>query len=296
MFEGIIGNEKIKEELQKTIKKETISHSYMFIGTEGIGKKLIAKEFSKSLLCLKTQECNNTCKSCKEFESGNHPDFKIIKPDGNSIKIEQIRELQKKLVEKPIISERKIYIINDADKMTTEAQNCLLKTLEEPPEFAIIILIGANESAFLSTIKSRCTIIHFLPIEDEALERYLKEEKNITIESNIMLKTCQGSVKKAIDLSEKKEQYSQIEELLRQIKRLDIIEIIKKAEILYKEKEEIYNLLDYMNVNLIYLSSQDYKYTEGVQIVENTKKRLQSNANYDMSIDNMLFQLEEKLK
>ena len=111
-----------------------------------------------------------------------------------------------------------------------------------------------------------------------------------------MLKTCQGSVKKAIDLSEKKEQYSQIEELLRQIKRLDIIEIIKKAEILYKEKEEIYNLLDYMNVNLIYLSSQDYKYTEGVQIVENTKKRLQSNANYDMSIDNMLFQLEEKLK
>ena len=135
-----------------------------------------------------------------------------------------------------------------------------------------------------------------MPIEDEALERYLKEEKNITIESNIMLKTCQGSVKKAIDLSEKKEQYSQIEELLKQIKKLDIIEIIKKAEILYKEKEEIYNLLDYMNVNLIYLSSQDYKYTEGVQIVENTKKRLQSNANYDMSIDNMLFQLEEKLK
>ena len=173
MFNNILGNDNIKELLINAIKNNKTSHSYMFVGTEGIGKKLIAKEFAKMILCTDENKYCGKCKSCIEFESSNNPDFKIIEPDGNSLKIEQIREFQNKVSEKPIISNRKVYIINDSDKMTTEAQNCLLKTLEEPPEFVTIILIGSNESAFLDTIKSRCMILRFNKISDENIVKFL---------------------------------------------------------------------------------------------------------------------------
>ena len=128
--------------------------------------------------CLNKDKYCNNCKSCIEFDSNNNPDFLYIEPDGNSIKIEQIRDMQKRIQEKPIISEKKVYIIDNADKMTVEAQNSLLKTLEEPPEYATIILIGSNENAFLTTIKSRCMILHFNPIEDEKMLQYLQKIRN----------------------------------------------------------------------------------------------------------------------
>ena len=141
-FQDIIGNKTTKETLVNVVKNNKVLHGYMFIGQEGIGKFLIAKEFAKMILCenKNVTPCNN-CKSCLEFEGENNPDFSIIKPDGNSIKIEQIRNMNSKILEKPINSGRKVYIIDDSNKMTKEAQNCLLKTLEEPPEYAVIILI-----------------------------------------------------------------------------------------------------------------------------------------------------------
>lgn len=296
MFEQIIGNEKIQELLKNAIKNNKASHSYIFIGTEGIGKKLIAQEFSKALLCLGTPKYCDTCKSCIEFNSQNNPDFNIIEPDGNSIKIEQIREIQRKVAEKPIISSKKIYIINDSDKMTTEAQNCLLKTLEEPPEYITIILIGTNENAFLSTIKSRCTIIHFQDIPEDKIQKYLSEKEGIHIQDPYILKAFGGSIGKAIQLQDKQEQYTQIRQILVSLKNMDIIEIFQKSEMLYESKEEITNLLQYINTILLELVKQDYRYTNCIQIVENTKKRLQSNANYDMSIDNMLLQMKEEIK
>ena len=295
MFEQIIGNEKIQELLKNAIKNSKTSHSYLFIGTEGIGKKLIAQEFSKALLCLGDPKYCNTCKSCIEFDSQNNPDFNIIEPDGNSIKIEQIREIQRKVAEKPIISSKKIYIINDSDKMTTEAQNCLLKTLEEPPEYITIILIGTNENAFLSTIKSRCTIIHFQDIPEDKIQKYLSEKEGIQIHDPYILKAFGGSIGKAIQLQDKQEQYTQIQQILVSLKNMDIIEIFQKSQILYDSKEEITNLLQYINTSLLELAKQDYRYTNCIQIVENTKKRLQSNANYDMSIDNMLLQMKEEI-
>ena len=107
----------------------------------------------------------NKCKSCIEFDSDNNPDFFLIEPDGNSIKIDQIRQMQKSVLEKPIESSKKVYIIDNCHLMTKEAQNCLLKTLEEPPEFVTIILVSANENLILNTIKSRCTSIKFNSIE-----------------------------------------------------------------------------------------------------------------------------------
>ena len=256
---------------------------------------MIANEFAKMLLCLNdTKYCNN-CKSCLEFDNNNQPDFLQISPDGNSIKIEQIRELQKRIQEKPIISSRKVYIIDDADLMTQESQNCLLKTLEEPPAFSTIILIGSNENAFLPTIKSRCMILHFQKIEDEEMRAYLANQLGLTNVSQTMLDTYQGSIGKAINLKDKQEEYLALENMLYDLNKKDLIDILKEAEPLYKAKEEINEILDYLNIILLKMAKQNYLYTNCIQIVENTKKRLKQNANYDMCIDNMLFNMWEEV-
>lgn len=295
MFENIIGNNKIKQVLLNSVENNKTSHSYLFVGIEGIGKKMIATELAKMLLCLDEKKYCNKCKSCIEFDSNNNPDFLCIEPDGNSIKIEQIRYIQKKIQEKPIISNKKVYIINDADKMTGEAQNCLLKTLEEPPEYATIILIGSNENAFLTTIKSRCMIIHFNKIEDDEIKRYLEENYNMSNVSQNMLETFQGSIGKAKVLKDKQEQYSKIEDIIDNLEKKDIIDIMQMSDIIYKSKEEIFEILDYINIILLKMAKMRYKYTECINIVENTKKRLKQNANYDMCIDNMLFNIWEEV-
>ncbi|MBQ3414542.1 MAG: hypothetical protein IJH39_04175 [Clostridia bacterium] len=294
MFNKILGNEKIKQELIGTIEKEKVSHSYLFIGKEGIGKRLIAKEFSKRLLCLNNEEDN--CKSCLEFENNNHPDFYYIdSEDGKSIKIEQIRYMQKKVQEKPIISKRKIYIIDNADLMTLEAQNCLLKTLEEPPEFVTIILIGQNEDAFLATIKSRCMILRFKSISNELVQKYMEENYDLKNINSAILKSFEGSIGKAIKLKDKINTYEEIYNLIYSMETKDIIDIVNMAEIIYKSKDEILDILEYINVILINLAQKSYKYTNCIQIVENTKKRLTQNGNYDMCIDNMLFNIWEEV-
>ena len=295
MFNNILGNDKIKESLVSSVKNNKISHSYLFLGIEGIGKKMIAKEFAKMLLCTDINKGCNKCKSCIEFETNNNPDFKIIEPDGNSLKIEQIREFQAKVYEKPIISTRKVYIIDDSDKMTIEAQNCLLKTLEEPPEYVTIILIGSNENSFLSTIKSRCMILHFEKLSNEIIKNYLQENYKTNIDSEIMLEAFQGSIGKAIQLREKQEDYKKIEDIIYNLENKDKIDILNMSEILYKAKDEKFEILDYINIILINLAKKSNKYATCIQIVEDTKKRLKSNANYDMSIDNMLFNLWEHI-
>ena len=296
MFEEIIGNQQVKEQLTKAIEEKKVLHSYMFVGIEGIGKQMIAKKFAQMILCTNNEKKGcNTCKSCIEFISNNNPDFLYIEPEGNSIKIEQIRYLQRKIQEKPIISDRKVYIINDADKMTTEAQNCLLKTLEEPPEYSTIILIGSNQNLFLNTIKSRCMIISFKPIKEEIIEKYLEEKLKIFNVSQNMLKTCQGSIGKAIILKDKKEQYEKIEMLITNLNKKDIIDLLNLGEEIYKSKDDIADILDYINVILLNLAKEEVKYAKCINIVEDTKKRLKQNSNYDMSIDNMILNMWEEV-
>lgn len=281
MFSDIIGNDKLKRELIHSVEINKTSHSYLFIGTEGIGKKLIAEGFAKMLLAVKDTE--------------NSPDFSIIEPDGNSIKIEQIREFQKKVSEKPIISNKKVYIINDSDKMTVEAQNCLLKTLEEPPEFVTIILIGSNENSFLSTIKSRCMILHFEKISDEQIQKYLQDNHQTEINSKIMLEACQGSIGKALEIKDKQELYQNTEQVVNSLERKDKIDILNMSDFIYKSKDDKLEILNYMNVLFINLAKINSKYADCIAIVEKTKRRLQSNANYDMCIDNLLLSLWENV-
>lgn len=292
MFDGVIGNQNIQNKLINSVKENKVSHSYMFVGIDGIGKKIIAKQFAKKILCTNNiQEKCDECKSCIEFDSDNHPDFLYIEPDGNSIKIEQIRYLQKKIQEKPIISNKKVYIINDANKMTIEAQNCLLKTLEEPPEYSTIILIGNNESAFLNTIKSRCMIITFRPIEDQLVKEYLEKNYQMMNITSNMLEAFQGSIGKAIILKDKIDEYQQIEKIIEELDKKNIIDIISESELIYKDKDEIMDILEYINIVLLKLAKEKIKFVNCIKIVEETKMRLKQNANYDMSIDNMLFNM-----
>ncbi len=295
MFDGIIGNSEIKRELIQIIKLNKLSHSYLFIGKEGIGKKQIAKEFAKMILCLNEEKYCNSCKSCIEFDTNNNPDFTLIEQDGTSIKIDQIRQMQKKIIETPIISNKKVYIIDNADLMTKEAQNCLLKTLEEPPEYAVIILIGSIESNFLSTIISRCMILKFQDISEAEIREYLKEKHNITNLSEDMLQIFQGSIEKAENLIEKKELYENISEIIKNIKHLDMIDFLKKANIIYKLQEEKNNILESINIMLFKYSRDDRRYLNCIEIVEDTKKRLNANGNYNMCIDNMLFNIWEEM-
>lgn len=295
MFENIKGNNKIKQALIHSVEKNKVSHSYLFVGIEGIGKKMIATEFAKMILCQDENKYCNKCKACIEFDSNNNPDFLYIEPDGNSIKIEQIRYMQRKVQEKPIISNKKVYIIDDADKMTQEAQNCLLKTLEEPPEYVTIILVGANENAFLTTIKSRCMILHFEKIEDKEMKQYLENQCEMAEISQNMLDTFQGSIGKALNLKDKLEEYQNLENLIYNLEKKDIIEIVNSAEILYKSKEEIFEMLDYINIILLKIAKTKYYYSNCINIVEDTKKRLRQNANYDMCIDNLLFNIWEEI-
>lgn len=295
MFENILGNDKIKKELIGSINNGKYSHSYLFLGISGIGKKMIAKEFAKMILCDGEEKYCNKCKSCIEFDSGNNPDFAEINPDGNNVKIEQIRELQRKIVEPPIISNKKVYIIDEADSMTKEAQNCLLKTLEEPPEFAVIILIGSNESNFLSTIKSRCTIIKFNSIPSEQVKNYIEKKYDIhPISENIIL-ASEGSIGKAEILKDKQELYNAIDNILANIEKMDLIDTLKNADIIYKSQEDKIDILEYINIILFRKSRQNAKYLNCINIIEDTKKRLNANSNYNMTVDNMIMTIWEEI-
>lgn len=292
-FEQLAGNQKIAKELKNYVYQNKASHSYLFYGQEGIGKKQFAQEFARMLLCETPQE-TTPCNSCIKYQSNNHPDFSLIESDGKSVKIEQIRNIQEAIAQKPIQSSKKVYIIDDSDKMTKEAQNCLLKTLEEPPEYATIILIASNESKLLATIKSRCTKIAFQNIQTSEMIAYLKE-KGIQENNPNLLKLYNGSIGKAIRLQEKRDIYEQVETIINTIEKQDIVEVFKQAEILYKEKEIIQELLEYMNILLYQKAIQNPLYLPTINTIEQTKKRLASNANHDMSIDNMLLTIWEEI-
>jgi len=259
------------------------------------GKRLIAKEFAKMILCLDEKKYCNKCKSCIEFNSNNNPDFSIIQPTGGSVKIDQIRDVQKRVVEKPIISKRKVYIFDDADLMTNEAQNCLLKTLEEPPEYVTIILIGTNESDFLETIKSRCMIMHFKKINDISLKKYIETVYKDEHVSNSMLKIFDGSIGKVVNLRGNNDLYKEIEQIIKSMEKSDIVEFLKNGEILYNAKDNIYDILEYINVLLLDKSKQNYIYANCIEVIENTRKRMKSNSNYNMCIDYMLFNMWEEV-
>ena len=313
LFENIVGNNKIKESLKNAVKSNNVSHSYLFVGKAGVGKKLFAKDLAKKVMCLGSNydaqdnvlrstrdntenvESENlslefdNCDSCIKFDANSNPDFSIIVPDGKSIKIEQIRDLQARILEKPISSNKKVYIIDDADTMTEESQNCLLKTLEEPPEYAMIILIASNENRMLQTIKSRCVIIRFEDLTNEEISQILH-----TNDQDI-IRLCEGSVAKADTISEKREMFAQLKNIADYLSKNSLIDVLNNSDLLYSSKDDIMTLLDFLNIIFFEKAKENIKYSKAIDIIEKTKKKIMANNNYDMCIDYMLMHICEEL-
>ena len=300
MFENIAGHENIKKILSNNINTKNILHSYLFIGEEGIGKKMLAKEFAKAILC--TSENNrpcNICKSCVEFNTNNNANFNLINEDGSTIKIDEIRSMQVKMAEKPINSNYKVYLINDAQLMTQEAQNCLLKTLEEPPEYIVIILITSNENKVLNTIKSRCMKLYFNNLDKNNVKKVLTEQFEMKDINDSFLDAVGGSIKKALLIKEKSSEYEQITKLFDIIDKENLVNFINSASIIYENKDDIYNILDYINILLDIKirsnSNNSFKFANCIFTVEEVKKRLRANSNYDMSIDYLLMNMWKEI-
>ena len=278
MFENIVGHERQKEILAKSILNDSISHAYLFLGQEGIGKFKFACEFAKKV--LKTENLNN------------NPDFKIIRKreDKKDIVVEQIRkELIDDIYIVPATGERKVYIIDDAHQLNVAAQNTLLKTLEEPPKYITIILVASNSSSFLTTILSRVNQIPFEGITSGVLKNYLIDNFNMTLDDSIV-EYVDGSIGKAINIINNNliEKYKNIDELYKYIQNKDIIEAFKHSSNIKFNDEDS---LDYLEFVLY----KKNKYN-CIKIIENAKNRLKFNGNYDIIIDSMLLRLIDNIE
>ena len=309
-FEKLRGQRFAKKYLSNSIKSNMISHAYMFEGPSGVGKNTMARELATTLL-----EMENLF---------NSPDYIEITPDGNSIKIAQIRKLQSDILVKPYKS-YKIYVIDEAQKMTVEAQNALLKTLEEPPKYAIIILITNNKESLLDTIKSRCEIIKFTPIPLVEVADYLTQTGVDKNRASLLANFSRGSMQKAIELSESEDFHIMRDEVQKYVETfltgsmLDIMDIQSSIE---KYKDNITNVLDLLvnyfrdimmvkeNVDssmiinldrLVFIKNMSTKITYSqlskiIDIIEETKNKLRSNCNFNISIQVMTLNIYEVIK
>ena len=294
MFEKIVGNEQQKSILANNIKNNKISHSYIFSGNTGIGKFLLAKEYAKTVLCQGENKPCGKCDACITFEGNNNPDIVIIDEEDKSIKTETIKQMIKSVYEKPLKSNKKIYIINNSEKMTKEAQNSLLKTLEEPPEYVVIILITENQNLLLNTIKSRCTSIKFNGLTNDEIKQILKE-KGFTDFSQNVFEFAEGSAKLALEVLEKKDIIDDVKEAFSNIENIDLIDFLKMKESIFKDKENVDNILHIINLIMIKKATKDIRFINTINMVEEAKDRIKKNANYDMTIDNLMFKIWEEV-
>ncbi|WP_127588656.1 DNA polymerase III subunit delta' [Paenibacillus koleovorans] len=176
-FQQIPGQTRAKQLLQNSLRQGKVSHAYIFAGPSGTGRRQMARTFAQAMYCetLVDDACG-TCLSCRKVEHGNHPELFLVEPDGASIKIDQIRQLQQQFAYRSAGAGTKIYIIHEADRMTVQAANSLLKFLEEPLSPAVAILVTENGQALLPTIQSRSQWVTFTPMQPEEMEKALTGE------------------------------------------------------------------------------------------------------------------------
>ena len=196
-FDQILGHERQKEILHRALANGRVAHAYLFSGPDGIGKQLMALALARTIVCLEQRGCGQ-CLACRKIDHQNHPDLHILEPDGNSIKIEQIRSFQRELNFKPLEAPRKICIIEQADAMTVGAANALLKTLEEPRGDTLLILLSAQPNRLLETIRSRCQPLPFTRHPNSRIQAELEKQLGIeSAESHVLAALSEGSFKKA---------------------------------------------------------------------------------------------------
>jgi len=317
-FNDYIGQEKIKNALNDMIKTNKLSHAYMFEGADGMGKFTLAKIFAQAVLCEDTisAPCGK-CYSCIKFSSNNHPDFYTISPKGLSIGVDEIRKLQDNIIIKPIESNKKVYIIEQADKMTEQAQNCLLKTLEEPPGNSLVILCLQNTAVMLKTIKSRCISVKFDVYKANEIKAVLKmcDVKNEEV-LELASTFSQGILGKAFSIVS--EEFIQVREdiinFLCSLSGSGIEDLLKTISYLDSKKEIIEDVLDIISSwyrdlavckasgnerllinfdkkDIIFKNIEDYSQQDIIRIVkmiEESRRDIRRNVNLPMVLDNML--------
>ena len=255
-FQDILGHEQIIEHLQNAIKTDKVSHAYILDGPDMSGKKMIADAFSMTLECEKkgTEPCME-CHSCKQALGKNQPDIIYLQHEKpNTISVDDIRsQINNDIGVKPYSSPYKVYIVDEAEKMNVQAQNALLKTIEEPPAYAVILLLTNNAEIFLPTILSRCVRLSLKAVPDEKIKAYLMENYEVPdYKADVCVAFAQGNVGKAIELAES-EDFNEIKNsALQLIKRLDDIELYEMTEAVKQISNYKLQINDYFDLIMIW--------------------------------------------
>ena len=325
-FSDIIGHNQIVEHLRNAIRMEKISHAYILNGESNAGKMMLAEAFAMALQCEAegVEPCMN-CRSCHQAAEHNQPDIIYVtheKP--NVISVDDIRhQLNNDIVIKPYSSKYKIYIVDEAEKMNTQAQNALLKTIEEPPAYGVILLLTTNADSFLPTILSRCITLNLKSVNEDLIKDYLMKKYQIPdYQADVCAAFAQGNVGKAIQLASSGEFNELKASALSLVKKLDDMDLYELNECIkqindFKPKiGEYFDLLTlwfrdvlYMKAtndvnNLIFkdevydikkqAAKRSYSGIENIlQALEQAKVRLNANVNFDLVIELLLLNIKE---
>ena len=325
-FQDIIGQEQICEHLQTALKLQKVSHAYIINGERNSGKKFIARIFAMALQCTGEGEkpCQ-VCRSCRQALSENHPDIiRITHEKPNSIGVEDIRtQVNNDMGIKPYQGPYKVYLIEEAEKMTVQAQNALLKTLEEPPEYAVIIILTTNLETLLPTILSRCVVLNMKPVKDEQIKSFLMKEMEIPdYKADVCVAFARGNVGKARLLA-KSEEFDKVrEEALALLRNIRDMEVHEMAAAIKKITEYQFDVNDYLDILSIWyrdvllfkathdvnglIFREEIQYIrkvadrstyEGIESIieglEKAKQRLSANVNFDLTMELLLLTIKE---
>ncbi len=325
-FKDIYGQKQIVDHFQNALKSGNISHAYIINGERSSGKEFIAKIFAMALQCeAEGIEPCNECHSCKQALSGNHPDIiKVTHEKPATVGVEDIRNgVNNDVVIKPYSSKWKIYIINEAEKMTVQAQNALLKTLEEPPAYAVILLLTSNPESLLPTIQSRCVALNMKPVPDDMVKEYLMKELHIPdYKADVCTAFARGNLGKAKALAAS-EEFDNIKteavSLLKYIRDMEITDIVSAIKKINDYKIDINDYLDILSVwyrdVLLFKATNDVNHLifkdeiqyikkvsnqsayEGIEIIldalEKAKARLRANVNFELTMELLLLTIKE---
>lgn len=325
-FKDVVGHKDLIQYIQNAVMQNKLSHAYILNGQRGSGKKMLARLFAMTLQCESGQAnpCGE-CRSCIQAKNGNQPDIITLKHEKPStISVDDIREqLNGDIMIKPYSSPYKIYIIPEADLMTVQAQNALLKTLEEPPQYAVIFLLTENADSLLPTIRSRCVMLKLRNIKDKLVKKYLMEQMQIPdYQAELCAAFAQGNIGRAIMLA-KSEHFNEIKEeaiqLLKYIDEMELHEIVGAIKQINKYKLEVTDYLDILTIwyrdILIYKATKEVdglvfadqlKFIkekaskssyEGIETIlesiEKAKLRIKANVNFDLLMELLLLTIKE---
>ena len=325
-FQDIIGHKQIITHLQKAISYGKVSHAYIFNGPEKSGKYMLAEAFAMTLQCEKKGEnpCLE-CHSCKQAMGKNQPDIIYLQHEKpGTISVDDIRKQINNDVDiKPYSSPYKIYIIDEAEKMNQQAQNALLKTLEEPPAYAVILLLTTNADAFLPTILSRCITLNLKVVPDKEIKAYLMKTYQIPdYKADICTAFAQGNVGKAIQLAQNEDFNELKDSVLQLIKRIQDIELYEMMEAIKQIGEYKLQINDYFDLLMIWYrdvllykatadvnslifkdevydikkqaSKSSYSGIETIiEAIDKAKLRLNANVNFDLVMELLLLTMKE---